>query len=172
MGSTTTHGLPYPVGTDRVMDGDNAMQALAEAVDAHLYGGGSAPAGAPGLWQDATGTVVCTDASLAAQAGSSVGVARYMKIGRTVTFAGNATSGSAASNCAISLPNSLAGVPRDRMFACGVAVAMGASIPAQSGVGYMSAQKDRLIIAAFTNGYVSVPATSAIRWTVTYEVLT
>lgn len=34
MGSQTTHGFPYPVGTDRVMDGDNAMQALAEAVDA------------------------------------------------------------------------------------------------------------------------------------------
>lgn len=32
MGSTTTDGLPYPVGTDRVMDGDNAMQALAEAL--------------------------------------------------------------------------------------------------------------------------------------------
>lgn len=33
MGSTTTRGYPYPVGTDRVMDGDNAMQSLAEAVD-------------------------------------------------------------------------------------------------------------------------------------------
>jgi hypothetical protein len=34
MGSTTANGLPYPVGTDRVMDGDNAIQALAEAIDA------------------------------------------------------------------------------------------------------------------------------------------
>lgn len=34
MGGTTANGkLPYPVGTDRVMDGDNAMQSLAEAVD-------------------------------------------------------------------------------------------------------------------------------------------
>lgn len=33
MGGTTTNGLPYPVGTDRVMDGDNAIQALAEAID-------------------------------------------------------------------------------------------------------------------------------------------
>lgn len=33
MPANTTNGLPYPVGTDRVMDGDNAMQALAEAVD-------------------------------------------------------------------------------------------------------------------------------------------
>lgn len=33
MPANTTHGLPYPLGTDRVMDGDNAIKALAEAVD-------------------------------------------------------------------------------------------------------------------------------------------
>jgi len=30
MGSQTASALPYPTGTDRVMDGDNAIQALAE----------------------------------------------------------------------------------------------------------------------------------------------
>lgn len=29
----TIGGLPYPTGTDRVVDGDNAIQALATAVD-------------------------------------------------------------------------------------------------------------------------------------------
>ena len=33
MPANTTHGLPYPLGTDRVMDGDNAIKALAEALD-------------------------------------------------------------------------------------------------------------------------------------------
>ena len=34
MGSTTpAMKLPYPVGTDRVMDGDNAIQALAERIE-------------------------------------------------------------------------------------------------------------------------------------------
>jgi L-aminopeptidase/D-esterase-like protein len=33
MGSQTAKGYPYPIGTDRVMDGDNAIQALAEAID-------------------------------------------------------------------------------------------------------------------------------------------
>lgn len=34
MGSTTTRaGLPYPVGTDRVMDGDDAIRGLAERLD-------------------------------------------------------------------------------------------------------------------------------------------
>lgn len=32
--ATTSGGLPYPVGTDKVVDGDNQIRALAEAVDA------------------------------------------------------------------------------------------------------------------------------------------
>jgi hypothetical protein len=34
MAGTTTNGLPYPTGTDLLMNGDNAIQALAEAIDA------------------------------------------------------------------------------------------------------------------------------------------
>lgn len=33
MTGTSAKGYPYPTGTDRVMDGDNAIQALAEKVD-------------------------------------------------------------------------------------------------------------------------------------------
>lgn len=33
MTANTPNGLPYPVGTDRVMDGDNAIEALARGVD-------------------------------------------------------------------------------------------------------------------------------------------
>jgi microcystin-dependent protein len=37
MGSTTpVYAFPYPVGTDRVRDGDNAIEALAERVEAVL----------------------------------------------------------------------------------------------------------------------------------------
>lgn len=36
MPSTTTKGYPYPVGTDRVMDGDDSIKSLAEAVDTKL----------------------------------------------------------------------------------------------------------------------------------------
>lgn len=35
-GSTPKLVLPYPTGTDRVADGDNAMQALAERLEARL----------------------------------------------------------------------------------------------------------------------------------------
>lgn len=34
--ANTPRGFPYPVGTDRVMDGDNAIQALAQAVNDRL----------------------------------------------------------------------------------------------------------------------------------------
>lgn len=34
---TTTNGLPYPDPTDFVIDGDDAMQALAEAIDAAIW---------------------------------------------------------------------------------------------------------------------------------------
>lgn len=34
--ATTTRGYPYPVGTDRVMDGDDAIHALASSVDSQV----------------------------------------------------------------------------------------------------------------------------------------
>jgi hypothetical protein len=37
MGANTANGLPYPVGTDRVMDGDDAIKALAQAVDSAVF---------------------------------------------------------------------------------------------------------------------------------------
>lgn len=36
MPATTTKGYPYPVGTDRVMDGDDSIKNLATEVDTHL----------------------------------------------------------------------------------------------------------------------------------------
>lgn len=40
MGGTSANlKIPYPTGTDRVMDGDNAMQAIADRIDARMpYG--------------------------------------------------------------------------------------------------------------------------------------
>jgi len=35
----TPGGLPYPLGTDKVVDGDDAIKALAEAIDAKLLSG-------------------------------------------------------------------------------------------------------------------------------------
>lgn len=43
MGSVTPKfGYPYPVGTDRVMDGDDAIAALATAIENHTAGADAA----------------------------------------------------------------------------------------------------------------------------------
>jgi hypothetical protein len=39
-GATPTFGFPYPTGTDRVMDGDNAIEALARAIESVLVARG------------------------------------------------------------------------------------------------------------------------------------
>lgn len=44
---TTTAGYPYPEGTDKVIDGDNAIQALAEALDGPVGAAGSVAVLAP-----------------------------------------------------------------------------------------------------------------------------
>lgn len=36
MATTPVLALPYPIGTDRIMDGDNVIQALAERIEARL----------------------------------------------------------------------------------------------------------------------------------------
>lgn len=80
MSGTTTRGLPYPTGTDRVADGDNAIQSLAEAVDTSLMGRQSgtvsiAVSGTPGTGSQAITftagrftaapvVVACTNSSL------------------------------------------------------------------------------------------------------------
>ena len=55
MPASTAHGYPYPVGTDRVADGDNAIQALAEKVEANLVGGVWSAAVTVNLTATATG---------------------------------------------------------------------------------------------------------------------
>lgn len=80
MPSNTPNGLPYPVGTDRVADGDNAIRALAEAVDPFagdtgwitVGSGGSAPAYGAGM----------SDASPATDYRT-----RFRRVGKMVTVA-------------------------------------------------------------------------------------
>jgi hypothetical protein len=64
MGGMTAHGFPFPTGSDRVMDGDNAIQALAEKVDSEFvkrphveYGSVSIPALSSGQSTAATPVV-------------------------------------------------------------------------------------------------------------------
>ncbi len=71
MGSQTpTLAIPYPVGTDRVMDGDNAMQAMAESVESLMLA----------TWQAIPGLVGTAIAGYV--------TAGYAKIGQVVELRG------------------------------------------------------------------------------------
>lgn len=67
MATKTANGFPYPVGTDRVMDGDDAIRALAEYTDAktmcwgHATKGGNQALGtnATAWFSDLTPVQVC-----------------------------------------------------------------------------------------------------------------
>lgn len=172
---STSHGLPYPLGTDRVKDGDDGIKALALAVDDYLYAGAGAPSTAPGLWLPATGVVLCTAASLTAVTGSSVTWARYMKIGRTVFFAGEAaTTSTMATQVAISLPNGLAGTPARRYLMAG-----NMGIYAASGVSSLAtfsatmvADLSRIVTTSNANAYLDAPVNASVRWQCMYETTT
>lgn len=55
--SGTVNGLPYPTGTDKLRDGDNAIQALAQAVGPRLSAGWS---GEMNVSTDSDANVWCT----------------------------------------------------------------------------------------------------------------
>lgn len=57
MPATTTKGYPYPLGTDRVADGDDAIHALAEKVDTAL---GVIAGGQANITHSGTGTASTT----------------------------------------------------------------------------------------------------------------
>jgi len=48
-GTTPILGFPYPTGTDRVADGDNAIQSLAQAVETNLIGANAAVTPGPNI---------------------------------------------------------------------------------------------------------------------------
>lgn len=127
-----------------------------------------------GLWVAATGIVICTDASLTQIAGSSINFARYSKIGKRVRYQGMGSTGATAApaGCAITLPNSQAGVPSYRNTGFGMVTVWGTAPPSdQSGVGFMGAGLDRLIIVALSSAYRGVAASHTLKWDVEYEVV-
>lgn len=76
--ATTANGLPYPVGTDHVIDGDDAIKALAEKLDLLMLR----------TWTPYTPTFV--NLTL----GNGTALARYWKLGRFVHTSGLITLGS------------------------------------------------------------------------------
>lgn len=90
MAGVTPIGLPFPTGSDLVRDGDNAMQALAEAVDALLQGAGGR------VERSATGDSTFTNAGADTILGSGVvplPAGRYIVRGEAVLYSSGAAPG-------------------------------------------------------------------------------
>lgn len=60
MPANTAKGYPYPLGTDRLMDGDDSIHNLAEAVDSKLGVAAAGYASVPIASGSAQGTVTVT----------------------------------------------------------------------------------------------------------------
>lgn len=62
-GTTANKGWPYPVGTDPVVDGDNAIKAVADALDARVGAYVVVPTSVVGGTVNADGSITCNQSS-------------------------------------------------------------------------------------------------------------
>lgn len=156
---TTGTGLTYPASSGHTRLWEH-LQTLAQNVHAAIAGDG---------WTDYP-CEIRTDTGTGPAPGSVITFARYRKIGKTVDVMMEGSTPTAVTNCAVMLP-AAAGVPYRRYLNCGTLRVFPDSSPAdQTGLAFMSAGKDRVIVAAKTNGYRDSPAGSTIRMQITYEV--
>jgi hypothetical protein len=86
MGTTTNYGLPYPEGTDFVIAGDDAMQALAEAVDDRLYTGSTVAQIEPAESPSSTGADVDFNGTQTVMNGFSYSTGLLTYLGPARTF--------------------------------------------------------------------------------------
>lgn len=174
MGSTTAHGFPFPTGSDRVMDGDNAIEALAQKVDDTLFAGQPATRLAPGVWADAgSKCFLVSGASVTQHPGSSTSGVRYMMIGNTVWLHGYGSVGTTPlTDAAVRLPNELTGIPRQRNLNVGSCVVMANTAQMYHAIMTLATgQHLSAVMVTYSNSYVDAPAGVSIKWNFCYEVI-
>lgn len=112
--NTPIFGFPYPVGTDRVADGDDAIKALAERVEG-ILGGTVGPGWTPYV-----------PALLGFTA--AINMARYFQVGKTVVVAAHLTLNAVpTAGMAVAAPKPIAQKVLSNQLPMGVAIA---TIPA------------------------------------------
>lgn len=137
---------------------DAAVQSLDTEVQAY------------GVWQDYTAEIRSAVSGSAA-AGSSVSVARWMKINRTVWVQVEGSTANLVSQVSIMLP-AAAGTPTRRTLLTGqMACFHGSGVPAEhTGLARLTADKLRVISLSYTNAFVDSPAGATIQANIMYEV--
>src|SRR4051812_25971815 len=98
MPANTAKGYPYPLGTDRVMDGDDAIKNLAEAVDTRVGVLAAGLVSVPVSSGQASGTVAVTSP---AGRFSAVPIATGTYQGSNIAWSSVNISAVTASGCTI-----------------------------------------------------------------------
>jgi hypothetical protein len=121
-----------------------------------------------GQWQTFTPTVYTAAATTPTPVAFTNNLARYTVIGKTVIAQVNVkVNATTTGGCAVLLPPIL---PRDRLYVGGSLALFGTSTPTdQSGMAMMTADKTKLVVAAFSGGYRDATSGHDLRYSVTYE---
>lgn len=166
--ATTPGGLPYPVGTDKVVDGDDAIKALALAVDPAFV-----------AWTTYTPTWLAGGSPVTIGTGGTVG-GRFKKVGRTVDVKVTAYSGTgfgggaAAAPWTWSLPTGI-GAPIDHFPVHGWLQAPGGAIALAVAAARIAAAGTVIEFGVVGPGNTLVggfamPVGSLLLWEARYEV--
>lgn len=153
--ASTTNGFSYPDGTDPA-DVPYWNEQLAQNVD-----------DAVGAWADFTPILYTAMGTTPTAISATVSYGRYKRVGKLVIAQAAVTANAATTGgCGISLPVTA----RDRIIGAGTLAAWGATTPAdQSGQAYMAADKVKLVIAAYTQGFRDIVSGAVVRYSVIYE---
>jgi hypothetical protein len=172
LGNTSVYNLPYPSPLDGP-DGPAQIKALAEAVEAILQGnltlGGNLTV--PGTLTVSGFTYSSFSPNVYTGGGSStvsrtVNNARYWRLGSLVLAQADVTVNTNTSGgVAIDLPVTSA----VRLFNCGTCALTGSGTPAdQSGMAFMTADRAKLVVVAFSTGFRDASSGQALRYSVMY----
>lgn len=125
-----------------------------------------------GQWVDCAAAMKIVDGtSNTAAAGSSISLARYMKIGNTVWLKGYGSTGTAAlTTCSLILPNSVVGTPYWRDFNIGDMNISGTGAPSTQFGTILYTDLARVVSVTITNAYNGAAAGNSVRWNLVYEV--
>lgn len=106
--------------------------------------------------------------------GSTVSLARYCRIGKTVFVRGAGSTTTLITDACASLPQGAGLVPNGRHLLTGsllVTLGTGGAPSDQTGLARMNADEKRVVVFSDTGGFRDMPAGSSLHWHIWYEVL-